>query len=48
MPIKLMFCTNRPDVAAVAEEAGVDRIWVDMEYLGKAQRQGHQDESSCL
>lgn len=43
MPIKLMFCTNRPDVAAVAEEAGVDRIWVDMEYLGKAQRQGGMD-----
>lgn len=43
MPIKLMFCTNRPDVAAIAEEAGVDRIWVDMEYLGKAQRQGGMD-----
>jgi hypothetical protein len=43
MPIKLMFCTNRPDVAAVAEEAGVDRIWVDMEYLGKALRQGGMD-----
>ncbi|MGN1445080.1 MAG: aldolase/citrate lyase family protein [Eubacteriales bacterium] len=38
-----MFCTNRPDVAAIAEEAGVDRIWVDMEYLGKAQRQGGMD-----
>ncbi len=43
MSIKLMFCTNRPDVAAVAEKAGVDRLWVDMEYLGKAARQGGMD-----
>lgn len=40
MPLKLMYITNDPEIAAIAEAAGVDRIFVDMEYLGKAQRQG--------
>ena len=39
MPLKLMYITNRPDVAAIAERHGVDRIFVDMEYIGKAERQ---------
>ena len=39
MPLKLMYITNRPDVAAIAERNGVDRIFVDMEYIGKAERQ---------
>lgn len=39
MPLKLMYITNRPDVALIAEKYGVDRIFVDMEYIGKAQRQ---------
>lgn len=34
-----MYITNNPTVAAIAQEAGVDRIWVDMEYIGKEQRQ---------
>ena len=41
--IKLMYITNRPDVAAIAENAGVDRIFVDMEYIGKSLRQGGMD-----
>ncbi len=41
--LKLMYITNRPDVAQIAENAGVDRIFVDMEYIGKAQRQGGMD-----
>lgn len=40
MALKLMYITNRPDVAQIAESAGVDRIFVDLEYIGKAQRQG--------
>lgn len=40
MPLKLMYITNCPDVARIAEQAGVDRIFVDMEYIGKAIRQG--------
>ena len=43
MPLKLMYITNRPEVAQIAEGAGVDRIFVDMEYIGKAARQGGMD-----
>lgn len=43
MPIKLMYITNDPVVAKIAERAGVDRIFVDMEYIGKDKRQGGMD-----
>lgn len=43
MALKLMYITNRPDVAAIAESAGVDRVFVDMEYIGKKDRQGGMD-----
>lgn len=43
MPLQLMYITNRPEVAAVAEESSVDRIFVDMEYIGKDLRQGGLD-----
>lgn len=43
MAIKLMYITNRPDVAQIAESAGVDRIFVDLEYIGKSDRQGGMD-----
>lgn len=43
MALKLMYITNNPKVAKIAEEAGVDRIFVDMEYIGKAERQGGMD-----
>ena len=39
MAITLMYITNRPDIAMLAEEAGVDRVWVDLEYKGKEERQ---------
>ncbi len=39
MPLKLMYITNRQDVAKIAQKNGVDRIFVDMEYLGKNERQ---------
>ena len=41
--LKLMYITNNPLVAQIAETAGVDRIFVDMEYIGKADRQGGID-----
>ena len=41
--LKLMYITNRPAVAQIAERAGVDRIFVDMEYLGKSERQKNMD-----
>lgn len=43
MALKLMYITNEPDVARIAEDAGVDRIWVDLEYIGKSKRQGGMD-----
>lgn len=41
--LKLMYITNSPAVAKIAADAGVDRIFIDMEVLGKAQRQGGMD-----
>lgn len=43
MPLKLMYITNNPEVARLAESCGVDRIFVDLEMLGKEARQGHLD-----
>lgn len=43
MSLKLMYITNNPDVAMIAENAGVDRIFIDMEYIGKQLRQGGMD-----
>lgn len=43
MALKLMYITNRPEIAQIAESAGVDRIFVDMEYIGKSERQGGMD-----
>ncbi len=40
MALKLMYITNNPRVAQIAASAGVDRLFVDMEVLGKAERQG--------
>lgn len=41
--MKLLFITNQPDLARYAEHSGVDRIFVDLETLGKFERQGHRD-----
>lgn len=43
MSLTLMYITNNTKVAAIAQAAGVDRIWVDMEYIGKEERQGGMD-----
>jgi hypothetical protein len=43
MALELMFVTNRVDIAQAAQNAGVDRIFVDMEYIGKSDRQGGMD-----
>lgn len=37
--LKLMYITNRPEIARIAETAGTDRIFVDMEFIGKDERQ---------
>ena len=43
MALKLMYITNQPQIARIVEDAGVDCIFVDMETLGKVERQGHLD-----
>ena len=43
MAMKLMYITNDPVVARIAERSGVDRIFVDLEFVGKALRQGGMD-----
>ena len=47
MSITLMYITNRPAVASIAQEAGVDRIFLDMEYIGKSLRQCGMDTVQC-
>ena len=37
--LKLMYITNNPEVAKIADASGVDYIFVDMEYIGKELRQ---------
>ena len=39
MALKLMYITNKPEIAKIAEDAGVDWIFIDMEFIGKDQRQ---------
>lgn len=39
MALTLMYITNDSVVAEIAQKAGVDRIWIDMEYIGKEERQ---------
>lgn len=41
--LHLMYITNKPWVAKIAEEAGVDWIFIDMEWIGKDVRQGGLD-----
>lgn len=47
MALKLMYITNRPEIAKIAENAGVERIFIDMEYIGKSVRQGGMDTVQC-
>lgn len=43
MFLKLMYITNDPEVALIAEKYGIDRIWIDLEILGKEERQKDMD-----
>lgn len=37
--LKLMILCDDPESAQMAENAGIDRIFYDLEYIGKAERQ---------
>lgn len=43
MALTLMYITNNPDVARIAENNGVQRIWIDLEILGKEERQKNRN-----
>ena len=38
-----MYITNRPKIAKIVEDAGVQRVFIDMEHIGKFVRQGGMD-----
>lgn len=38
-----MFITNDVDIAKICDEVKIERVWIDLEVLGKAERQGHID-----
>ena len=42
-----MYITNQPEVACIAQSAGVDYVFIDMEYIGKDARQGGMDTVQC-
>lgn len=41
--LQYFFITNKPDIGRIAEAYGVDRIWIDLETLGKTERQANYD-----
>ena len=41
--LKLMYITNVPEIASIADMAGVDRIFIDLEQYGKEKRQKNWD-----
>ena len=43
MSLKYMYITNDLNVALIAENYGVDRVWVDLETIGKEERQKGKD-----
>ncbi len=43
MALKLMYITNDEKIAGIAEECGVNWIFIDLEINGKEARQGHMD-----
>lgn len=43
MSLTLFYITNRPEIASIADSAGVDRVFIDMEYIGKQDRQAGMD-----
>lgn len=41
--LNLFYITNKPEVAQIADKYGVDRVWIDLEVLGKEARQKDLD-----
>lgn len=43
MSLKLMYITNNERIATIAQDSGVNWIFIDLEINGKEERQGHLD-----
>lgn len=43
MSLKYMYITNNPRIASLIDRVGVDFVWVDLETLGKEERQAKMD-----
>ena len=43
MALKLMYLTNDPKIAKIAQDVSVDRIFLDLETRCKAERQANMD-----
>lgn len=43
MALKLLYITNNPEIAKIAEAYSVDRIWIDLEKNGKNIRQANMN-----
>ncbi len=41
--LNLMYITNNTDIAQIAQDAGIDRIFIDLEIKGKEERQHNMD-----
>ena len=48
MALKLMYITNKPEIAQIAERNSVDRIFVDLEVIGKLKRQKGLDSVKSM
>lgn len=43
MALQMMYITNNPKIASIIEKHSVDRIWVDLEKIGKKERQANMN-----
>ena len=41
--MELLYITNNQEEYKIIEQAGVDIVFIDLEKLGKIERQGHLD-----
>jgi len=41
--LKYFYMTNNPNIGKIIEKSGIDRVWIDLEVIGKAERQANVD-----
>ena len=48
MALRFMYITNNVEIAHIAEQAGTDRIWIDLERRGKEERQRNMNTQKSM